>query len=87
MLDFSVNIAMGILILSALFSFIRLIKGPSLQDRVVAIDLIAIVVAGIIIVFVFLSDQARYLDIVVVISVIIFLGTVAIAKFLNKEKK
>ncbi|MBE0652608.1 MAG: MrpF/PhaF family protein, partial [Bacteroidales bacterium] len=53
---------------------------------VVALDLIASVVAGIILVYMIRAGEKRYLDIVVVLSLIVFMGTVAIARFLNKNK-
>lgn len=86
MLDFSINIALGILILSLILTMIRLLKGPGLQDRVISLDLIASVTAGLILLFMFISEEVRYLDIVIVLSLIVFLGTVAIAEFLIKDK-
>lgn len=86
MIEISLHIAMGFLFLSFIFSLFRLLKGPSLQDRVVALDLIASVVAGIILVYMIWAGEKRYLDIVIVLSLIVFMGTVAIARFLNKNK-
>jgi multisubunit Na+/H+ antiporter MnhF subunit len=87
MLEISLKIAMVFLIISFLLALIRLLSGPSLQDRVVALDLIASVAGGIILIYIFMSQESRYLDIVLILSLIIFLGTVAIAKYLNKEEK
>lgn len=86
MIEIAIHIATGMLILSMIFTLLRLIKGPDLQDRVVALDLIASVVSGLILIFVFISGEVRYVDIVLVLSLIIFLGTIAIAKYLNKEE-
>ena len=87
MLNIVLHIALGLLIITFILSMIRLIKGPTLQDRVVALDMIGGVAAGMIIIFMILTDRPRYLDIALVLSLILFLGTAAIARFLNKEKK
>jgi len=87
MLNIVLNISIGLLILTFVLSMIRLIKGPTLQDRIVALDLIAVVVAGIIIIYMLMTDRPRYLDVVIILSIILFLGTTAVANFLNKEKK
>ena len=86
MLEISLDIALGLIFLAFFFSLIRLWKGPSLQDRIVALDLISSLVAGIIIIYLLRVGEKRYLDIVLVLSLIVFLGTVAIARFLNKSK-
>ncbi len=87
MLNIVLNIAIGLLILTFILSMIRLLKGPTLQDRIIALDLIAVVVAGIIIIYMVMTDKPRYLDLVIILSIILFLGTTAVANFLNKEKK
>lgn len=87
MIDISLNIAIGFLILTFILSMIRLVKGPTLQDRVIALDMIGAAVAGVILIYMVKSENPKYLDIVVVLSLILFLGTTTIARFLNKEKK
>ena len=87
MFEISIKIAAGMLILAFFLSILRLLRGPALQDRVVALDLIASAAAGLILVFILISNEVRYLDIVLVLSIIIFLGTAAIAKYLNKVIK
>ena len=86
MIGISLHISLGFLFIAFLLSLLRLLKGPSLQDRIVALDLIASVVAGIILMYMIMAGEKRYLDVVFVLSLIVFLGTVAIAKFLNKKK-
>ncbi|MFW5821138.1 MAG: monovalent cation/H+ antiporter complex subunit F [Bacteroidota bacterium] len=87
MFNVVLNIAIGLLILTFIISMIRLLKGPTLQDRVIALDMIGIVVIGIVIIFMIMSEKTRYLDVVIILSIILFLGTTAVGSFLNKEKK
>jgi multicomponent Na+:H+ antiporter subunit F len=74
----------GLLIISMALAFIRLVKGPSLPDRVVALDLIAITAVGLIGVYAVSIDQPLYIDEAMVLALIAFFGTVAFAHFVEK---
>ena len=75
------------LLLSALgISLLRLIKGPAIRDRIVAMDLIASITMGIILVYSVLIKESMYFDIVIIISLISFISTVAISTYLNLKK-
>jgi multicomponent Na+:H+ antiporter subunit F len=84
MIVLGAKIALYILIASIFLILIRLYKGPSIPDRVIALDLLAFVALGIILLVMIITGQKEYLDIVIVISLVIFIATVAIAKFLTK---
>ncbi len=74
------------IILAAFFiGFIRLFRGPSLPDRIVALDLITMLTVGIIVCYTMLTDQVVYLDAAVLLALITFLGTVAFARYLEKR--
>jgi len=79
-------IAIPLLSISFLLSFIRIIKGPTLQDRVVAFDLLAIITIAIIACFAVLRQVFVLLDAAIVLALISFLGTTAFAFYLGKEK-
>ncbi|MFP4469353.1 MAG: monovalent cation/H+ antiporter complex subunit F [Bacteroidales bacterium] len=78
-------IVLGILTLALALAFWRLLKGPSLPDRLLALDFIATLAVGVIFALVFLSGKTVYLDIAVFIALIVFLGTVAVSKFLKRR--
>jgi multicomponent Na+:H+ antiporter subunit F len=66
--------------LSFVFSFVRFAYGPSDVDRIVCIDLLAMIVAALICLISLFSRDSRYMDAVLVISVIAFFGTVLFAQ-------
>ncbi|PKP47801.1 MAG: hypothetical protein CVT94_10370 [Bacteroidetes bacterium HGW-Bacteroidetes-11] len=68
-----------------LLALYRLAKGPSLPDRIVALDLIASLSIGFTIVFAIYTRQVRYLDIAAIVALVIFIGTVAYATYLKKK--
>ena len=65
-------------------SFIRLVKGPTLPDRVVAMDLIGVLVVGVIVVLAGRSGVQATLDAAIVIALIGFLATVAYATYVER---
>lgn len=69
---------------SLVCALIRLIRGPSLPDRVVALDLIAMTAVGMIAVYAVSVEEPIYIDESVVLALIAFLGTVAFAHFIEK---
>ena len=71
--------------LGLLVTFIRVVRGPSLPDRVVALDLMATFIIAISAVYSISSDQPSYLDAAVVLALITFLGTVAFAYYLHRR--
>lgn len=81
--DVALYLVMPILALAVALSFVRLVRGPSLPDRVVALDLISSVGIGMIGAYVALTGEAVFLDVALVVSLITFLGTVALTNYLE----
>ena len=65
----------------------RLLRGPTLPDRVVALDLISTLVVGIICMCALVFDQPVYLRDALVLAVVSFLGTVAFAYYVARGGK
>jgi multicomponent Na+:H+ antiporter subunit F len=76
-------VVMPILAVALALAFARLARGPSLPDRVVALDLLSTVGVGLIAAYVVFTGQAAYLDVALVVTLIAFLGTVALANYLE----
>jgi multicomponent Na+:H+ antiporter subunit F len=71
--------------IAAFLAFIRLVRGPSLPDRVVALDLIAAVTVGFIAVYAIDTGEHVFLDVAIVVALITFLGTVAFARYIERR--
>lgn len=85
LLPLAVNLVFGMLCLAIFLAFVRLVRGPSLPDRVVALDLIAILAVGIIAAYDVATRQTVFLDVAIVLALISFLGTVAFARYLEER--
>jgi multicomponent Na+:H+ antiporter subunit F len=84
-MEITVNIILAVLIVSLFMAFIRLFRGPSLPDRVVALDLVAAIVVGLFAVYAVVADQPVFIDAAIVLALIIFLGTVAFARYTERR--
>lgn len=62
----------------------RLVKGPSPSDRVVALDTIGIFLISLIGLFSIFIDTSFYLEIILLLAILSFIGTVAFSKFIEK---
>ncbi|HET9529551.1 MAG TPA: cation:proton antiporter [Blastocatellia bacterium] len=83
----AVNIVFAVLGIALILAFIRLVRGPSLPDRVVSLDLIAVIAVAIISVYAIATDQQVLLDAAIVVALIAFLGTVAFAQYLERRSR
>lgn len=83
----SVALTLSELLLSAGLglALYRLIRGPTLPDRVVALDLSAVLVVGFVVVNSVRSEADVFLSAAVVLSLLSFLGTVAFARFVERN--
>ncbi len=80
-LDQSVAITSVLLLAGMLLAFIRLIKGPDAADRIVALDLISILIVALLAVQAIHADETSFLDVAIAYALVAFLGTVALARF------
>jgi len=85
--DYLYYVIMPILAISSLTVFIRFIIGPTVVDRVVALDLIITIGIGQIAVYSIISEKPTFLDIATILALIAFLSTVAFAYYLEKRNK
>ena len=67
-----------------LIVFVRLVKGPTLPDRIVAMDLFGILVVGLIVVLAGSSQVRATLDAAIVIALIGFVGTIAYSTYVER---
>ena len=84
MLDVISEFTLLTLGVALLVAFIRLVKGPTLPDRIVAMDLFGVLVVGVIVVLAGWSGVRATLDAAIVIALVGFLSTVAYATYVER---
>ena len=83
MLNLVVEIVYFVLSVSLIIGFVRLARGPSLPDRVVALEFIASIVAGMVGVHAIDTGVTAYLDIAIVLAITAFLAAIGFARFIQ----
>jgi len=79
-------IVFAVLSLSLIMALFRLIFGPSLPDRVVALDLIAYIATAMIAGYAIMSGHSALIETALVIALIAFMATVAFARYVERAK-
>ncbi len=77
--------ALVVLLVSMILALIRLVKGPAAADRIVALDLLSILIVAFLATYSVYSGETSFLDVAIGYALIAFLGTVALARFLMRS--
>jgi multicomponent Na+:H+ antiporter subunit F len=64
----------------------RVIRGPSIADRMVGIDIFGILVVGICAIFAIKTDRTFLIDIGIAWIILSFIGTISLAKYLEGKQ-
>ncbi|TDH38821.1 cation:proton antiporter [Pseudohoeflea suaedae] len=86
-LDYSVNIALVILSISFLLTIIRIVRGPTLPDRILGLDMLVAAAIGFIAAIGIKTGFILYIDIAIALGLVGFLATVAFARFVLSRGK
>lgn len=75
----------GMVFIAVALALWRLAKGPSLPDRVVALDMMTIAIVSFCGLAAVRSGDAAFLDVALVLALVGFLATVALARFAERQ--
>lgn len=84
MFDTVIHISLLCISLAMLGLIYRVIKGPTTPDRVVALDAIGINLVAVVALISILLKTNAFLEIILLIGILAFIGTVAFSKYLEK---
>ncbi|MDN5567616.1 MAG: cation:proton antiporter [Paracoccus sp. (in: a-proteobacteria)] len=84
-LDDAIFVGFSLVILGVTLAAIRLVKGPTLADRIVALDLMTIQLVAFGGLAALQADSAAFLDVAVVLALVGFLATVCLARYLERR--
>ncbi len=83
-MSFVVYLTLILMGLALVIVFVRLVKGPSLPDRVVALELIASIMVGMIGVHAIHTSTPSFIDVAIVMALTAFLAAIGFARFLER---
>lgn len=81
------TLVLAVLVLSLFLAFVRLVRGPSVPDRVVALDLMSLVTVGILATYTIATDRPVLLDVALALALLAFLATVALAVYTERAAR
>ena len=84
-LDTSILVAFVFVILGIVLAAVRLFKGPTLADRIVALDMMTVQLVAFGALMALQSGDAAFLDVAVVLALVGFLATVCLARYLERR--
>ncbi|MCW5721267.1 MAG: cation:proton antiporter [Devosia sp.] len=84
-IDWASLVALVLLTLALLVSVVRIIIGPTLGDRVLALDLMTVVAMGFIGAIAVRTGLTLYLDIAIALALLGFLATIAFARYILRR--
>jgi multicomponent Na+:H+ antiporter subunit F len=85
--DLALDIGTGLILLTSALSLVRLLIGPSLPDRVVALDMITVSIVAFCGLAAIRFDEPAFLDVALALALVGFLATVALARFAERAHK
>ena len=84
MFDLVIKISLLLVAISTLLFIYRLIKGPSIPDRVIALDAIGINLIAITAITSIALNTMAFVEVILLLGILAFIGTVAFSKYLEK---
>jgi multicomponent Na+:H+ antiporter subunit F len=78
-------VALGMLAIAAALSCVRVLIGPTLPDRVIAVALIGVLMVCLLVVTAGATARQAFLDVAIVVALISFVGTVAYARYIERS--
>ena len=84
-LDFATEVGLALLLVAVALTVVRIVRGPTLADRILGLDLITTLVIAIIAAIAVRTGFTLYVDIAIALGLVGFLSTVALARYLLRQ--
>jgi len=84
MFEIILNLVVIMIAISLVVLLIRVIIGPTTSDRLLALDSFGVTLVALVGIVMILHETIYYSDVVLALSIILFISTVAIAKFIER---
>ena len=77
-------LAMFLLSISLIITLYRIIKGPTIHDRILALDSIGYIIIGIVAILSIHLNSHAYLETILLIGILAFLSTIALSRYMER---
>lgn len=79
-----VDMIVAVMVVAIAVATVRLVRGPGLANRVVALDVIAVLAAALTAVFAIRFEVRAFLDVTIILALVSFIGSVAFAHYIER---
>ena len=84
MIEIMMGTALVLYTLAIAIALYRIIRGPSIPDRVVAMDMIVVnLISGIAVISIFLKTKA-FLEVILILGILAFISTIALSRYIER---
>ena len=80
------DVALAILLLGCFLCLYRIAAGPTAPDRTVAIDILGTLIVGFTCIYAVMREKEFYMNVAITWALLSFIGTIALAKYLEGHK-
>lgn len=84
MINAILTVALIFFTITVVICLYRVIKGPSLPDRVVALDMIGVNMLSMIAIISLLQRTTAYLEVILILGILSFIGTITFSKYIER---
>lgn len=77
-------VSLILVVLSIIGIMVRVFRGPSVPDRLIALDGIGVMLISAIALISILFDTPFFIDVILLIAIMSFIGTVSFSKFIER---
>ncbi len=85
LLGYAAQIGLFILTAGMLLALYRVVRGPRHADRIIALDLLSMLIVALAALYAVYSGHEAFLDVAIAYALVAFLGTVAFARYLERQ--
>lgn len=84
-LDYAIGATLAMLSLGSIFTLIRAVRGPSVLDRILCLNVISILLVSFIAVEAAVRGETAYFGLMVTITLLGFVGTLTAGRFAERQ--
>lgn len=84
MIDVILRVALLLFMVAIALSLVRVIKGPSLPDRAIALDTIGVNLISLIAIISIVLKTKAFLEAILILGILAFIGTIAFSKYIER---
>ncbi|MCD6372753.1 MAG: cation:proton antiporter [Thermococcus sp.] len=78
-----INVYLVLIAIATLLSMYRVFRGPTTADRLVAVDIMTTITAGLMVLFALYYQRMIFLDVALVYAILAFGGVIAFARYME----